>query len=272
MLDAARVYGDVLVEIEKSWLALLQPQPPAAGREPPKPPERLPDDAAEQLRQVLYAHGAPPAVPTDEARRIFDRATQNELGKLRKAVDELKVNSPAAPPRAMVLADAPTPHHPHVFLRGDPARVDREVPRRFVQFLAAEPGKPFAQGSGRLELAQEITRADNPLTARVMANRVWMHHFGAPLVRTPGDFGLRSEPPTHPQLLDFLARSLIDEGWSLKQLHRLIMLSNTYCAGERRSSGSSGRRSREPTVVACQSAAARFRGDARCAVGLGRST
>ncbi|HEY1598509.1 MAG TPA: PSD1 and planctomycete cytochrome C domain-containing protein [Pirellulales bacterium] len=228
MLDAARVYGDTLVETEKSWLALVQPQPPAAGAEAPKTPERFPDDGAEQLRQVLYAHGAPPAVPVDEARRVFDRATQNELGKLRKSVDEIKVNSPAAPPRAMVLNDAPTPHHPHVFLRGDPARVDREVPRRFVQFLATEPGKPFSQGSGRLELAREITRADNPLTARVMANRVWMHHFGAPLVRTPGDFGLRSEPPTHPALLDYLARSLIDEGWSLKRLHRLIMLSNTY--------------------------------------------
>ena len=164
----------------------------------------------------------------DEARRVFDRATQNELNKLRKAVDEIKVNSPAAPPRAMVLNDQPTPHAPHVFLRGDPARPDREVPRRFVQFLATEPGKPFAQGSGRLELAQEITRADNPLTARVMVNRVWMHHFGAPLVRTPGDFGLRSEPPTHPQLLDYLARWFIDEGWSLKRLHRLIVLSSAY--------------------------------------------
>ena len=70
--------------------------------------------------------------------------------------------------------------------------------------------------------------ADNPLTARVIANRVWMHHYGAPLVRTPGDFGLRSEPPTHPQLLDYLGRWLIDEGWSLKRLHRLVMLSSTY--------------------------------------------
>ena len=228
MLDVARTYGDALAEIEKSWLALTAAPAPAAGGEPPKPPERLPDDAAEQLRQALYAHGAPPAVPADEARRVFDRATQNELGKLRKAVDELKVSSPEAPPRAMVLNDAPTPHRPHVFLRGDPARVEREVPRRFVQFLAAEPGKAVEQGSGRLELAQAIASADNPLTARVQVNRVWMHHFAAGLVRTPGDFGLRGEPPTHPALLDFLARSFLDEGWSMKRLHRLIMLSNTY--------------------------------------------
>ena len=129
----------------------------------------------------LYAHGAPTAVPEDEARRVFDRATQNELNKLRKSVDEIKINSPAAPPRAMVLNEQPTPHNPRVFLRGDPARPDREVPRRFVQFLAAEPGKPFANAGGRLEMAQAIASADNPLTARVMVNRVWMHHFGSAL-------------------------------------------------------------------------------------------
>ncbi|HVU86852.1 MAG TPA: DUF1553 domain-containing protein [Pirellulales bacterium] len=227
MLDVARTYGDVLAEVEKQWRAAQTPAVAASG-DASKPPERLPDDAAEQLRQTLYAHGAPAAVPADEARRVFDRATQNELNKLRKSVDELKINSPAAPPRAMVLNEQPTPHNPHVFLRGDPAHPDREVPRRFVQFLAAEPGKPFAQGGGRLEMAQAITSADNPLTARVMVNRVWMHHFGSALVRTPGDFGLRSEPPTHPQLLDYLARWFIDEGWSLKRLHRLIVLSNTY--------------------------------------------
>ncbi|MES1213504.1 MAG: DUF1553 domain-containing protein, partial [Singulisphaera sp.] len=160
--------------------------------------------------------------------RVFDRATQNQLNKLRKSVDELKVNSPAAPPRAMVLNEQPTPHNPRVFLRGDPARPDREVPRRFVQFLAAEPGQPFATGGGRLEMARAIASADNPLTARVMVNRVWMHHFGSSLVRTPGDFGLRGEPPTHPELLNYLARWFIDEGWSLKRLHRLIVLSNTY--------------------------------------------
>lgn len=227
MLDVARTYGDVLAEVEKQWRASQSPPAPAEG-EAPKPPERLPDDAAEQLRQSLYVHGAPTAVPEDEARRVFDRATQNELNKLRKSVDELKVNSPAAPPRAMVLNEQPTPHNPRVFLRGDPARPDREVPRRFVQFLAATPGQPFANGGGRLEMAQAITSADNPLTARVMVNRVWMHHFGSPLVRTPGDFGMRSEPPSHPQLLDYLARWFIDEGWSLKRLHRLILLSNTY--------------------------------------------
>jgi len=228
MLDVARVYGVLLSGIEKQWQALVQNPPMPAEGQPPKPVERLPDDAAEQLRQTLYAHGAPAAITADDARRVFDRATQNELTKLRRSVDELKVNSPAAPPRAMVLNDQPTPHQPHVFLRGDPGRPDREVPRRFVQFLAAEPGKPFEQGSGRLEMARAIASADNPLTARVMVNRVWMYHFGTPLVRTPGEFGVRSEPPTHPALLDWLSRQFIDEGWSLKRLHRLMVLSKAY--------------------------------------------
>ena len=88
--------------------------------------------------------------------------------------------------------------------------------------------RPFAHGSGRLDLARAITAPDNPLTSRVIVNRVWMHHFGEPLVSTPSDFGTRSTPPTHPELLDYLAARLQEEGWSLKALHRLIVLSSTY--------------------------------------------
>ena len=89
-------------------------------------------------------------------------------------------------------------------------------------------GEPFRDGGGRLELARAIACRDNPLTARAIVNRVWMHHFGTPLVATPGDFGLRSEPPTHPELLDHLASRFMEEGWSIKSLHRRIMLSSTY--------------------------------------------
>ena len=115
------------------------------------------------------------------------------------------------------------------------------MPRRFLEVVAGPRRKPFSHGSGRLELAQEIVSPDNPLTARVWANRVWMHHFGA----GPGAHAERlrhaAEPPSHPQLLDWLARKLVAEGWSTKALHRLILLSSTY---QQRSDGGADRRDR----------------------------
>ncbi len=139
-----------------------------------------------------------------------------------------QATSPGAPPRAMVLQDAPTPVTPHVFLRGNPHNPGPEVPRQFLEVLAGEKRQPFRDGSGRLELARAIAAKDNPLTARVMVNRIWLHHFGAGLVRTPSDFGLRGDPPTHPELLDWLAATFVEDGWSIKKLHRLILLSSTY--------------------------------------------
>src|SRR5204863_7903228 len=102
------------------------------------------------------------------------------------------------------------------------------VPRQFLKVLAGENRNPFTGGSGRLDLAKSIASRDNPLTARVMANRVWQWHFGQAIVRTVSDFGTRSEPPTHPELLDYLAATFMEKGWSIKQLHRTIMLSSTY--------------------------------------------
>jgi hypothetical protein len=128
----------------------------------------------------------------------------------------------------MALVDAPSPVEPHVFLRGNPGRPGEQVPRRFLAVLSRGERRPFEHGSGRLELAQAIASRDNPLTARVLVNRLWLYHVGSPLVRTPSDFGVRSEPPSHPALLDWLAATFMDEGWSLKRLHRLILLSSAY--------------------------------------------
>jgi hypothetical protein len=127
----------------------------------------------------------------------------------------------------MALVDAPRPFDPQVFLRGQPNRLGDPVPRQFL--AVANPGrKPFTSGSGRLELAREIASPANPLTARVFVNRVWLHHFGRGLVGTPGDFGLRGDPPTHPKLLDWLAADFVEHGCSVKRLHKLIMTSATY--------------------------------------------
>jgi hypothetical protein len=92
---------------------------------------------------------------------------------------------------------------------------------------AAQPAVPQA-ASGRLELARSITRPNHPLTARVIANRIWQHHFGRGIVPTPSNFGIRGEPPSHPELLDWLAGWLVAGGWSIKDLHRQILSSRTY--------------------------------------------
>ena len=129
----------------------------------------------------------------------------------------------------MTMEDArDVSRNPRVLVRGNPGRPGDEVPRRFLSIVAGDKRQPFKEGSGRPELARAIASPENPLTARVMVNRVWLNHFGQGLVRTPSDFGLRSDPPSHPELLDYLAARFIADGWSIKKLHRWIMLSSTY--------------------------------------------
>jgi len=129
---------------------------------------------------------------------------------------------------AMPLFDKEKPFDPYVFLRGQAGNHGPRVPRQFLEVVAGTERRPFEHGSGRLELARAIADPHNPLTARVMVNRVWKLHFHSPLVTTPSDFGLRCDPPTHPELLDWLAAEFVDSGWSLKSLHRQILLSATW--------------------------------------------
>lgn len=153
---------------------------------------------------------------------------RNELSKLNRAIDALNVESASVIPRAMVMNDAPQPMQPHVFIRGNPGRPGKAVPRQFLEILSGPDREPFQQGSGRLELAQAIVDTARPLTARVIVNRVWAWHFGQGLVNSPSDFGVRSDPPSHPELLDELALGFLADGWSIKSLHRRIMLSSVY--------------------------------------------
>ncbi len=121
-----------------------------------------------------------------------------------------------------------TPHNARVQIRGEPDKPGVEVARGFIQVLGHAALPREETGSGRLALARWLTRPDNPLTARVMVNRLWQYHFGHGLVRTPNDFGTRSERPTHPELLDHLAAEFVRGGWSVKAMHRLILLSATW--------------------------------------------
>ena len=153
-------------------------------------------------------------------------------------INKFKLTFKGGPVRAMVLKDLETPKNSPLYIRGNPPKPGEQpriVPRRFIEVLS-ENGKPtpFKEGSGRLELAQAIASPNNPLTARVIVNRVWMHHFGDGLVRTPDDLGNQAGNPTHPELLDFLANWFVQDlgpqkpAWSLKSLHKAIMLSRAY--------------------------------------------
>ncbi|MCI0458741.1 MAG: PSD1 and planctomycete cytochrome C domain-containing protein [Gemmataceae bacterium] len=213
--EVTQRYASVFAEVDKLW-------------QKAQPAKALPNREQEMVRQVLYGPASPLSVPADELRRFIDRATRDRLTSLRKQVDQLRANSPAAPPRAMVLLDRSSAVTPRVLLRGNPNSPGPVVPRQFLSVVAGPKREPFKQGSGRLEMARAIASKDNPLTARVLVNRVWQYHFGQGLVRTPGDFGLRSDPPTHPELLDWLAWRFMEEGWSVKKLHRTIMLSRVY--------------------------------------------
>jgi len=202
-----------------------------------------------------------PLLPADRAAHVLQvrakvEALQAELKKLkapnadsavalRQQLETLRsetpeVDLPLAPvvedssvhvlpngPDATRLEFRKPPRDLPVFRRGNPSNPGEIVPRRFLE-LFDSTRQPFQQGSGRAELARALVTQAGPLTARVITNRLWLHHFGRGLVRTPGDFGLQGDRPTHPELLDWLASDLTEHSWPLKRLHRLMVTSLTY--------------------------------------------
>jgi mono/diheme cytochrome c family protein len=148
-------------------------------------------------------------------------AIKSELGKPLPATHGLQEGGVPGSPHAGV-------HDVKVHIRGRYDRLGPTVPRRFPRVLAGESQSPITTGSGRLDLARWVASAENPLTARVMVNRLWQWHFGEGIVRTPNNFGHLGTPPTHPELLDWLAAEFVRSGWSVKAMHRTIMLSAAY--------------------------------------------
>lgn len=220
LADVAARYSELFRQVEAQWQQARQLDPAVT---------QLADPAWEELRQLLYGEGAPSVVALTEVEEFLfvDTTTQNQFHEQQRQIEDW-IASPGAAPHAHVLQDAAVPVNPRVFVRGNASNPGAAVPRQFLDVLSQGDPKPFQHGSGRLELARAIADRNNPLTARVLVNRVWLHHFGAGLVRTPSDFGLRGEPPTHPELLDYLSRQFMDDGWSIKKLHRQIMLSYAY--------------------------------------------
>ncbi len=163
--------------------------------------------------------------------KMFQRTLPGEslakISVLNEAAARLIKKAPAKYAVIHSLADAAKPNDMPVLIRGNEKTPGPKVPRRFLTVLGGEKSN-FRSGSGRLELARLIASPDNPLTARVMVNRIWQHHFGRGLVGTASNFGVLGERPSHPQLLDWLARRFIASGWSIKAIHREIMLSAAY--------------------------------------------
>ncbi|MBI1356844.1 MAG: DUF1553 domain-containing protein [Acidobacteria bacterium] len=170
---------------------------------------------------VLYYDGK--AIERFLAGPVADYVTRS-----RAQVAELEAAVPEKYPFLHVISDVAEPKNGHVYIRGNADNLGDEVPRRFLTVLCNGEPKPFTQGSGRLELARAIADEKNPLTARVMANRIWAQHFGRGIVGTPSNFGQMGERPSNPELLDYLAARFVAGGWSVKALHREILLSDAY--------------------------------------------
>jgi mono/diheme cytochrome c family protein len=220
MPEVAERLGKLLETTHVAWRESQKAEPR---------PSQLADAAQEELRQEIVRQGSPLVVGPVEIQSHFTQGERGEFKQLEKAIQAFEFSHPGAPPRAMVLNDKAQLYDPVIFRRGLPSNKGPHVPRRFLQVLShVDGGAKFIDGSGRLELAEAIASDKNPLTPRVMVNRIWQHHFGAGLVRTPSDFGIRGERPTHPELLDWLAATFIECGWSIEQLHRTILLSATW--------------------------------------------
>jgi hypothetical protein len=137
-------------------------------------------------------------------------------------------NAAQMDPATLHIVEDDKPQDLNIFIRGNVERKGKIAPRQFIRVLADDGSMMFTNGSGRRELAESIASDSNPLTARVMVNRVWGMFFGKPIVESPSNFGRTGEPPSHPELLDFLATRFMEQGWSVKTLAREIVLSATY--------------------------------------------
>jgi len=204
-----------------------------------------------------------PLIPADEVQRILTERRQ-QLESLEARVRELEKEEKSAPAdqrperkkqreaaqqaarqfaqsplpfeQAYAVAEAAVVTDAVIQLKGDPSKRGATVPRHFLTVLSGDRLPENDRSSGRLQLANWIVDKRNPLTSRVIVNRIWLSHFGKGLVPTPNDFGRQGKPPTHPELLDALAIQFMDSGWSIKQLHRQIVLSRTYRQSSQRES------------------------------------
>ncbi|WP_442505471.1 PSD1 and planctomycete cytochrome C domain-containing protein [Novipirellula sp. SH528] len=234
LIELSEAYGKLFSDVHLGWLTALHEASleatPAVDIITDEDPRHTEINSAinQQLRRHLYETGTPTDVPDEVAAKLLNRTVSDKLSGKRGTIHDLHLNSPGSPPRGMVLAESETPPETRVFLRGNPLSRGEPVAARFLTAVAPYSTTPFADGQRRRGLAEAIIDPQNPLTRRVIVNWIWRHHFGLGLVRTPDDLGTRGTPPTHPQLLDHLATVFAEDGWSIKKMHRRIMLSGVY--------------------------------------------
>lgn len=219
------------IELEQRQRDLV----PLASKETAEKTLRDRADRSDQLKQVVTR-----VEEEKKAAKTAQQPTKDIEARLKEAKDAYDnfTKQPLPFEVAYAVIDAPSIEDSQVQVKGDPAKLGSTVKRRFLTVLGGSELTESESSSGRLRLADWIVDRNNPLTARVLVNRIWLHHFGRGLVPTPNDFGRQGQPPTHPELLDWLANRLIQSGWSLKAMHREIMLSRTYRMSSRASSSS----------------------------------
>jgi hypothetical protein len=176
--------------------------------------------------EVTAASG-PFKMPEKDRESFYLEESRTKLTQFRTELAELKKSKPADPPLACAVGEG-EPVEQRVFVRGNPEAKGDPVAKRFPVVIAGAHNATVEKGSGRREMAEWLADPRNPLTARVMVNRIWQFHFGEGLVSTPNNFGKLGAAPSHPELLDWLAQKFIDSGWSVKAMHRLILDSSTY--------------------------------------------
>ena len=193
----------------------------------PPPPKPKFEAATDLFFYETYIQRGPFEVNDREREAILSPEVKEKVAALRTESNELRAHAMPEPDMACAVAEG-KPVEQKVLVRGDYNSPGEDAPRAFPKIIATPSDPQFKEGSGRLELANWIARPENPLTARVMVNRIWQWHFGEGLVRTPDNFGKMGDRPSHPKLLDYLAQRFIASGWSIKSMHRLMMLSSTY--------------------------------------------
>ncbi len=174
--------------------------------------------------------------------RFLEGQWREHLTLLKQSVEAAQKALPEQYPFLHAMTDSEKPKNERVYIRGNRANLGEEAPRGWLSILSAKAEPPrFEKGSGRLELAERIASKDNPLTARVMVNRIWQGHFGEGIVRSTSNFGRLGEQPSHPELLDYLATKFMEHNWSIKSIHREIMLSLTYQMASGKAEGGDNR-------------------------------